>query len=303
MKFHLFSLTLILVLFTACGNDDSSNLPVDDEELPLEIDLSGCPLDIDDQSINILTWSIDGLDKATNTVEVMKELLTHYRPDIIALQDIRNNTGLFQIDREIRGWSSILLSYNDQRNSMLGFLYDNTKIRVNGLPIHMTTLVSEELSDEGFTPFRRPIKIEFTHIETGQVAELLNIHLKCCEGEEESRRVGGQLIKGYLDGSQSDKKLVLAGNFNDNLIGPNSVFQPFVDDTENYRIATKEIAQGPSNLWSFPSGPLQSDNFIITNELFDNQIEAGVLRIDDCYPEYFDVISNHRPVYISIKPN
>lgn len=66
---------------------------------------------------------------------------------------------------------------------------------------------------------------------------------------------------------------------------------------------TMEIAQGSSSNWSYPSWPSQIDQILISDELFDNEIETKVLKLEVCNDDFPDDISDHRPVLIRIQGN
>jgi hypothetical protein len=60
------------------------------------------------------------------------------------------------------------------------------------------------------------------------------------------------------------------------------------------------LAQSDKSDWSYPNWPSHIDHILITNELFDQASETVTVSYDGCYDEYFDMVSDHRPLIIKL---
>lgn len=307
MKFelkHLWGLVLLLVV--ACGGGDDNPPtptptpdpdPVDD----FELDLSTCPLSVSNESLEILTWNLEQFPKDEMTAEILKEVIETYNADVIAVQEIRNLDAFNDLIAALDGWDGVATQYNGS-NLMLGYLYKTTEVTVNG---SATELYEEDTdaNNTAFTSYRRPLMLSVTHNVTGLQTYLINIHLKCCDGSEDRRRAATDLIKSYIDTELPSDNVVVLGDYNDEIVDGDNVFQAFIDDADNYVFTTMEIAQGANTEWSFPNWPSMIDHILITNELFEYELESAVLTLDRCFDDfdqYDEKLSDHRPVYIRL---
>tara|TARA_B100000315_G_scaffold218843_1_gene220398 strand:- start:25365 stop:25961 length:597 start_codon:yes stop_codon:yes gene_type:complete len=119
------------------------------------------------------------------------------------------------------------------------------------------------------------------------------------------------LLKEYIDTNFPNNNVIVLGDLNDILTddSENNVFQMIINDTENYLFADMEIAEGSSSEWSYPWWPSHIDHILITNELFDefenNSSEVQTIKIDEYmdggFDEYYENISDHRPVAMKLE--
>ena len=150
---------------------------------------------------------------------------------------------------------------------------------------------------------------------------IINNHYKCCgngeidysdQSDEEFRRLEGTtMLKSFVDTNLNDKKVIILGDFNDEIQEENNnVFQLFLND-ENYLFADDEIANSSSSNWSWPGwnssySASHFDHIIINNNIYEsfnnphsvcktimveNYLSGGWL-------EYYNNISDHRPVIL-----
>ena len=140
------------------------------------------------------------------------------------------------------------------------------------------------------------------------------------------RRLAILELKAFIDNSLENKNVIILGDLNDNLTDnlSENVFQPIIDDYNNYLFTDMEIALGDPNLWSFPNYPhpwsfpdstytygSHIDHILITNELFDEfdnlyssiqtLIMDSSLENQFFYNSSYDkFISDHRAVGIKL---
>lgn len=300
MKKSIWLLLISAVLFSCGGGDDSTPDNDDDMDEPTPLSLENCPITVSSESLDIITWNIEQFPKSSLTANMVEQIIEIYDVDVIALQEITSTTAFDALVAEIEGWSGTVTQVNGS-NLMLGYLYKDSEISVEGTPMNLYEEASSDNND-AFTAFRRPYLMKVNHTN-GLSVNLINIHLKCCNGSEDRRRAASDLLKAYIDDNLASEEVVMLGDYNDDIVDTDNVFQVFLDDPQNYKFTTLPIAQGPSSDWSFPSFPSNIDNVLITDELFDNEISTEVISIDNCVSTYSSAVSDHRPVLIRLSNN
>ncbi|GHE69331.1 MULTISPECIES: endonuclease/exonuclease/phosphatase family protein [Roseivirga] len=297
-KFWLFG--LLVFILSACGGDSSDPTPTPDPE-PEVIDFSSCLTNVSDQTLEVVTWNVENFPTLATTVDMVEMIIEQFDADIIALQEIRSVADFNNLVAEMTGWSGHVehVSGSSQR---LAFLYKDSEITVIDQPRNLYPEDTEDY-DNAFTSVRRPLYVKVEH-SSGMQVDLINVHLKCCSGSEDRRRRASVLIKEYIDENLPNNNVIFLGDFNDEIVDQqDNVFQNFIDDADNYLFATMSIANGPSSHWSYPSWPSQIDQILISNELFDNEILTQTIRLDECYADYENKVSDHRPVLIKLSTN
>jgi len=151
---------------------------------------------------------------------------------------------------------------------------------------------------------RPPVQIEVSHTN-GLSVILINIHLKCCDGQENiwRRKDASEQLKEYIDTTYPNQEVILLGDYNDEISNnpdEDNVFYNFIEDDQNYLFTDMDIALGNSSGWSYPSWPSHIDHILVTDELFDNIIQSQTLSIDSCDSQYLYNISDHRPVILQL---
>jgi endonuclease/exonuclease/phosphatase family metal-dependent hydrolase len=298
-KNNILWLAFILIL-SSCGGDDSPNPtppPTEPEESPYE----ACLPTVTETTLEVVTWNIERFPIVSSAVESVAEIINDTNPDIIAVQEITTEEDFNDLINRLEGWSGVAVQYNGG-NTRLGYLYKDAEVSLIG----QAEFLFEESNSEynnAFTAYRRPYYAKFQHV-SGISVDLINIHLKCCDGSENRRRNASGLLKDYIDNNLSNEEVILLGDFNDEIVDEDdNVFQNFIDDAENYIFSTMTIAEGDEANWSFPSWPSQIDQILITDELFDKVMETKVLKLEACNSDFPNLISDHRPVLIRISGN
>lgn len=258
-----------------------------------------------DSTLEVVTWNIENFPKASSTTSRVIEIVNKLKVDFIALQEIKS-AGDFNQVLQVTGMSGLTSgeSYAD-----LAILYNPDVIKNVTATRILTTYTCFTSS---------PFLVKFFY--KNEEYYVINTHLKCCgdgiidfnntSDEEYRRYLSINYIKSYIDTYLSDKKVFIVGDMNDPItdVSTNNVFQSLINDSQNYRFADMEIAQGSSSYWSYPSWPSHLDHICITNELFPENthktIVVNTIRIDQHYSggwyEYDNNISDHRPVGIRV---
>jgi len=285
----------VLLAVFSCKEIDS---PIT-EPSNIKIEAGACLDELKDDELDIVTWNLQKFPLLSHSPQYVDDIIIQMDADIIAVQEIGSAFALEEVLAYIRetGWKGRLHGSGDLK---LGFLYNSNKVELSTLKIEF---------DDDKDAFPRPViktKVTPNPEIFGDTTELflLNVHLKCCEGEENEnrRRKAMSRIKSYVDGFHPDDMVVITGDFNDVLDAPeaNNIFTSFLNDSPNYSIADLDIATGNNLFWSYPSFPSHLDHFIISNELFSNVENVKTIIIEDCVPDYDEVVSDHRPVLLSL---
>ncbi len=256
---------------------------------------SDCIPALTGKSLDIVTWNVhDFPSKGNETINRLSGLILKINPDIIALQEVVSSDAFNRLLAVLPGYHGIINAGSDLN---LAYLFkDSISVEYGSEKI----LFSDDPYD-----FPRPPLLLTLPEASGDKIILVNIHLKCCDGEENifRRKSALEKLKQYLDDSLSSARVIVLGDFNDEITkgNPDNVFTAFLDDSLNYRFADRAVAEGDPSTWSFPGWPGDLDHFLITKELFDENYSVSCLTPDRCDSLYFEDISDHRPVLLEMK--
>jgi len=247
------------------------------------------------QSFDLLTWNIENFPKNNNTIDELTDIIPDLEVDIIALQEIENTQSLENLKENLGNNWVFYRSDDDSNYGTLSYLINLNEVQINQAPY---TILSQY--DYQFA-WRRPYVLDITHNNTNYI--IINIHYKCCDGSENRRLQASEALESYISSYLSNDKVIVLGDFNDLLIDQFNVFEPFLDQPNNYYFTDIEIASGSPAYWSFPGWPSHLDHILITNELFNFAYDTQTLLIDEVFfpnnQSYYDFyISDHRPVGI-----
>ena len=281
---------LVIALFAHCNTNDD---PIDEPDEPTGIE--GCLITTSDQNLEIITWNLkefpmDGEETITGVTNIIQKL----NPDLIALQEITSSNSLNTLISNLAGWD-YQIKISSYMN--LAFLYKTSEITLEEEIIEIFT-------GDSYAFPRPPVQIEISHTN-GLSIVLINIHLKCCGGQENilRRKDASEQLKEYIDANYSNQEVILLGDYNNEISDTPSeenVFYNFIEDDQNYLFTDMDIALGNSSGWSYPSWPSHIDHILVTDELFDNIILTQTLSIDSCDSQYLYDISDHRPVILQL---
>ena len=265
-----------------------------------------------DTTFEVVTWNIEWFPKnGQTTVNYVKEIIENLDIDLLAIQEVDDVDAFQTMVEGIAGYEAF---YESSYFAGLAYIYNTNTIVINDIYEIYTTYPY-------WSPFpRSPVVIELTFM--GESFVVINNHFKCCgdgylnlsdEDDEEYRRLeASSLLKEYIDFYMPNNRVIVVGDLNDILTDntSNNVFQPFLDDSDNFEFADMTIAEGSSSGWSYPSWPSHLDHVLITDEMFNEMDNAGsaieVIKIDEYlsggWSTYDTNISDHRPVGLKIKP-
>ncbi|SNS79789.1 Metal-dependent hydrolase, endonuclease/exonuclease/phosphatase family [Ekhidna lutea] len=299
---------LFLFIALACSNNNNEPIPIQEDKEEEVIDYTitctddsfkvepiQCTPSLSTSNLDVVTWNIENFPMASNTIEVVAEIIRNLNADIYAIQEIDDIDAFNMLITSLEGYEGI--AYDVRGGIELGYIYKTSEIASFGTPI--------ELFDGQTSPFpREPVEVDVTHIN-GLTVKLINIHLKCCGGSEDRRTDASKKLEAYIDDNFSKEEVIILGDWNEDF-ETGSSFTNFLADTDNYIFADYPIYAGSGDDYSYPCTgasycPSHIDHILITNELCDNLASTNTVRLDDCITNYLTQVSDHRPIMISLK--
>jgi hypothetical protein len=288
---------IILVFFSgiiriACSSGSPTEQAADDPIKDIQISPYGSR-----QSFDIITWNIQNFPKDyKKTIPYLVQIIRDIDVDFIAVQEIENAAAFEVLIDSLDGWAGIVSKLPDF-GQRLGLLFKADMISVSE-PYQIYT-------DDDWAFPRPPLVTYVTVYKNSQTVfdfTLIVNHLKAyTDGESESRRrTACSKLKSFIDDSvfnQSDKDVILLGDFNDEVDDPpvNNIFFEFIGDSLNYTILTLPLADTPTYIGAYLSA---IDHLIIgadTREEYQGGL-TQILKIDQEFTAYGIYISDHRPV-------
>ena len=300
--FRLHSINYLFVLVMAAATAALSCRRVPDPPSPDDTSLfSACVDPGSTTTLDIITFNAEGFPKAGYTsVTALSALIKTIDPDIVALQEVASEADFNRLVKLMPGWTGVFYPINNDEWNLAYLLKNSETELVQGT---VRTLFE---NDTWAFP-RPPFEMIVRHKASGRELILINLHLKCCGGveNESSRRSASQQLKDYLDAQHADEAVVMLGDYNDEISSQSAEENPFINfimDASDYAFADMEIAKGSQLWWSYPSWPSHIDHILVTDELFADIDTTMTIKVSPCYPEYGEVLSDHRPLGIRINP-
>lgn len=285
---------ILLMGFMSCRKEPLPPTPEDPELF------AACVIPGTSQSLDIMTLNAGGFPRDGYTsIVAVASLIKAIDPDAVALQEIKTESDFKRLVRLMDGWTGYFNPANEGEWN-LAFLFKSAETEV--YPSSAMLLFT---GDSWSFP-RAPYEIRLKHKPAGQDLYLINLHLKCCSGtdNENSRKSASQKLKEYLDASRPGSRVVVLGDFNDDIISAaesENPFLNFVNAPAGYHFADMPVAKGSALWWSYPSYPSHIDHILITDELFGSLDTTYVIKAGPCYPDYETKISDHRPVAVRLQ--
>ena len=266
-----------------------------------------------DTTFEVMTWNIEWFPKNGQvTIDYVIDIIEALDVDLIAIQEVDDVAEFEQMMEN-------LISYDGYLESAwfagLAYIYKPAIIQINDIYEIYTT-------SPYWSPFPRSPMVMDLNYENERII-VINNHFKCCgdgildltnpDDEETRRYYASNLLKEYIELHFPNENVIVLGDLNDVLSDTpqNNVFQPILDDVENYLFTDFEIAMGDNSEWSYPTWPSHLDHILITNELFDDfENDSSIIstiKIDEYLTggwwEYEENISDHRPVALKLDMN
>jgi exonuclease III len=294
-------LNLVIILFTGSLLVQQSCRETPEPPLPdVRISFDQCISTGNNTSFEIVSINLQGFPKAGYpSIIAVRDLIKRINPDVIALQEMTSVTDFNNLLKELKGWEGRFYPLNNDLWN-LAYLFKTAEVTLDDSKTRVI------LTGDASAFPRAPFEIYVRHKTLNISTYLINLHLKCCSGQdnEARRRSASEQLDNYIKTTRPSDAVVILGDYNDIISGENAstnVFYNLVSATSEYRFTDMSIAKGSLLWWSYPSYPSHIDHILVTNELFSRVDTTMVLKPDPCYSGYFDNISDHRPVELILK--
>ena len=256
---------------------------------------TACLREVASQTFDIITWNLQDFPKSgRETIEYVATVLLAQDADLVALQEISDSLSFQNLLSLLPDWEG---HYVYSAQGGLAFLYKT--LEINDVSEKEVLFTGDPYA------FPRPVAAVSAEYRNRTPVRFFNLHLKCCGGGDNlNRRLhASEKLKIYLDSGFADQPLVVLGDFNDVLTAAlpgDNPFLNFLSDSLHYRFADQAIARGSSEAWSYPLYPSHIDHVLISDELFGAVLETGTIQLDACRADFFDRITDHRPLMIRL---
>lgn len=253
-------------------------------------------------TLDVATWNIENFPDLPSTPEIVADLITSMRLDLIAVEEVADVTAFNELVDRLRGYDGVLSShtYGDGTYQKTGYIYRTDLIELSAASL----LYSSE-----WYPFPRPpLRATFT-IDDGvhPVVDFIAIvvHLKAGgTTEDQDRRTQAMVtLESYVSQlvTEGDEQEVLVlGDCNEVLTDSagRAVFAPWLDSPDDYTVQTMDLAESGGESF-LPSGVILDHQ--ITTAGFADELSGGSVVIpplDEQYSSYTYAVSDHLPVVL-----
>ncbi|MTI31798.1 putative Ig domain-containing protein [Xanthovirga aplysinae] len=279
------------------------------------------------------TMSGRGPSDVNEQMENVKKILEQISADIYAVQEVSDEALLDEMLAQMPNYARVCSDYfsyyfegNDDPATnpaqKLCFIYNTQTVNITDSRALFAGLFEDihsgatTLPDYPTDPKKLWASGRLPHLISAEVniggviknIDLINLHAKAGSDQSswERRTYDVQLLKDSLDANYGENNLIILGDYNDDVnesINPGAVtpYQIFVDDTENYQIATQSLSsRGFQSTINYNN---VIDNIAVSDELF-NQLYANSERIIipiDWVTDYEYTTSDHLPVLTRIE--
>jgi endonuclease/exonuclease/phosphatase family metal-dependent hydrolase len=298
IKGHIRQVMLILILTAVTGSCHRVPDPPSPDDTGL---FAACVIPGTATTLDIVTFNAEGFPKDGYTsITALSALVKSIDPDIIALQEVASEADFNRLVKLMPGWQGLFYPIDNDAWNLAYLIKESEAELIAG----SSRLLFE---DDSWAFPRPPFEIRVKYKPAGTELVLINLHLKCCGGaDNESRRRSASVqLKEYLDVQHANDAVVMLGDYNDEISSSyeeENPFLNFINDPSDYSFADMDIAMGSELWWSYPSWPSHIDHILVTNEITAMLDTTVVFKVSPCYPDYNYVLSDHRPVGITLSP-
>ena len=310
---HLLAAALVLGL-AACGTPGGPDLPTAPAAAPAAATV---PAEGTTSTLDFGTWNIEwfgdtgnGPSNETLQLENVRDVIAGTDLDIWGVQEVVSETHFRSLVSQLSGYAGFLANdpsvtdgaayYSDFSNTeqKVGLVYKTSVATVQSARIILTAYDYEFAG-------RPPLEVKLSATVNGTTENLMVIvlHAKAGTGgtDYDRRKRGAEALKAYLDSTYPSQKVIVIGDFNDDvdasIVRPKaSPYANFVADSADYRFPTGALsAAGVSSTVNYSD---VVDHHLGTDEFWSAYVagSAEVLRVDQYIADYGQTTSDHYPV-------
>ena len=293
-----------------------------------------------DDSFDVVTWNIEWFGDENNSPpagnpmsdaiqrDSVRTVLRRLDADVIAVEEIADDSLFAELVAGLEGYDFILSDAVSNPTGTppfqkLGFIYKTSTVN----PVKTQALLATihplynggddsalveypSTTDRFYASGRLPFLMtaDVTINGTTEQIDLIALHARAngstqSQNRYDMRRYDVEVLKDSLDAQFSDRKVILLGDYNDDVDETvadgvpttESSFIAYIQDPENYNVVTSVLSD--AGFRSFVSRENMIDHIAVTNELFDSYIENSASVGYQFYDEdYAFTASDHFPV-------
>ena len=201
---------------------------------------AACVIPGTESTIDIMSFNVQGFPKAGYaSIAALADLIIAMDPDVVALQEVASEADFNRLVDLMPGWSGAYYPVNNDEWNLAYLIRVSEQETING---SLRTL----FEGDSYAFPRPPLEIKVRHRKSGREITLINLHLKCCEGQdnESRRRSASEKLKEYLDQQRPDDAVVMLGDYNDGIAsasGTENPFLNFINDDSSYKIGRAHV--------------------------------------------------------------
>jgi len=249
-------------------------------------------------TLTLGTWNIEQFPKTATTPRAVREVLELLDADVIGIQEIVDPQAFVALDQALPDWESERVR-EPYDLLAVGLLYRPDRVRIlESRPI---------FTDDSFAFPRPPLWSRVEAIDDeGRVVfdfELVVVHLKALSDDRSrARRARAcRALDTWIRNRPAvggDEDIVVLGDMNDHLddVPDENVFLPFLLAPEQYQFLTWPLVEAGES--SYIRIPGFIDHILVTRAALDDY-GPGTTRVayvEQTYPGYLPIVSDHRPV-------
>lgn len=301
-------LPCVIGVLAGCGGAADDDEVVDNSQFAYTVPAKGTATTLDVATYN-LEWFGDATSGPTdNTLQRQNvaDVIAGADLDIWGLQEVVSATQFATLKSSLAGYAGVLSneasvtsgpSYYTSTEQKVGLLYKTSMATVQSAKLILTS------SDYEFAG-RPPMEVKLSITLNGTTATLVVIVLHAKASSDSAsyqRRLNASTaLKSYLDTTYPTQKVLVLGDFNDDLdqsiSGGASPYANFLADPARYQLATKSISD--AGISSRASGGATIDHLLLTNEMAGTLVLDSplVYRVNTYIPSYSTTTTDHFPV-------
>jgi endonuclease/exonuclease/phosphatase family metal-dependent hydrolase len=267
------------------------------------------------QTLDIAEWNIEwfghtgfGPEDEDLQLANVRDVIQGTDFDLWAIEEAVSTPHWNTLKSQLPGYAGFLsndaivtqgTSYYTSGEQKVGILYKTGVVTVQSAKIILTN------QDYNFGG-RPPLEVKLTASIGGASVSFVFIvfHAKAMADADsyDRRKLAAEALKIYLDSTYPNERVVVAGDFNDDLDvsiaggGKASPYKSFVDDTADYFFPTKVLTETGQGTTTSSSTPI--DHIMISNELLPLYTagSGAVYKVNAFVPQYSTTTSDHYPV-------
>lgn len=283
-----------------------------------DIDMEACEVSIPakgaDQTLDIAAWNIEWFGSTSNgptnenlQLGNVRDVIAGTDFDIWGLEEVVSTSRFNTLKSQLPGYAGFLA--NDPLVTSGSSFYTTSEQKVGILfKTSMATLQSARLiltqNDFEFGT-RPPLEVKLRVSVNGATEDIVVIvlHAKAFDDTAswQRRRDASIALKSYLDSTYPTHKVLVVGDFNDDVdtsitAGQPSPYENFVNDTADYEFLTEPLSlTGQTSTVSYPD---VIDHHLGTDDMAAAYIAgtAEIHRVDQFITSYGTTTSDHYPV-------